>query len=465
MAHILLRHRDVENIHQFAAYESNGGYNGLKQALSEMSPDEVRDTIGSKHGEAAEKALSADVKAVGRLGLVKISAHRIEFAVSIDQIAVDDVAGFWQMFDQIKNKARVVPLPRRTCRALAKGMTKGDTGMVLALVIRSLFWHKREGEYRIDGRTKCSWIAEVFQLDRKTISTARASLIKMGWMEEVPCEQWELNKWGQRYRLNLDAFGPKKAPTEDGKNPSPEQILSGVIPSPCLNNSTSSYEETLKNRKPDPTRSGSGSVGSRKKKVGKSRAKLRGPMLHNVRSVDLGDTERLLELHRQAIEAGHPVGGEKGRLDFVALAERAKAQGNSAPKLFAWLLRAGRFDFITMEDEDAAVARLRRHRNQSDPRNNRRSEGESSGGRAVKRQTRQEFIASLPEDHRFVVACLKVGNQRRIDPFRIAQAKGWTRDRWDDARMAYELADKQRWHIEDADRSSGFFHLMDDSGE
>ena len=45
MAHILLRHRDVENIHQFDVYQSNGGYDGLKKALSELSPDDVRNTV------------------------------------------------------------------------------------------------------------------------------------------------------------------------------------------------------------------------------------------------------------------------------------------------------------------------------------------------------------------------------------------------------------------------------------
>ena len=40
MAHILLRHRDVPNIHKLDVYLANGGYDGLKKALS-MTPDEV----------------------------------------------------------------------------------------------------------------------------------------------------------------------------------------------------------------------------------------------------------------------------------------------------------------------------------------------------------------------------------------------------------------------------------------
>ena len=40
MAHVLLRHRDIENIQKIDVYQANGGYDGLKKALS-MTPDEV----------------------------------------------------------------------------------------------------------------------------------------------------------------------------------------------------------------------------------------------------------------------------------------------------------------------------------------------------------------------------------------------------------------------------------------
>lgn len=45
MAHILLRHRDVKDIHQYEVYVANGGYDGLKKALTEYEPAEVKDII------------------------------------------------------------------------------------------------------------------------------------------------------------------------------------------------------------------------------------------------------------------------------------------------------------------------------------------------------------------------------------------------------------------------------------
>ncbi|MEL7086909.1 MAG: hypothetical protein AAGL98_00460, partial [Planctomycetota bacterium] len=129
------------------------------------------------------------------------------------------------------------------------------------------------------------------------------------------------------------------------------------------------------------------------------------------------------------------------------------------PRLFAWLLREGRFDFITHAEEDAAIARLKRfdYGQTDDPR---RSERET----AARLRTRQPhvFRQSLGPDERFAEACIVTGRKAKLDPFRIAQAQGWTRERWEDARMAYELADQQRWHA-DQITPHGFTHILDDT--
>ena len=42
MAHTLLRHRDVPNIHRLDVYQENGGYDAWRKALGEMTPDAVK---------------------------------------------------------------------------------------------------------------------------------------------------------------------------------------------------------------------------------------------------------------------------------------------------------------------------------------------------------------------------------------------------------------------------------------
>ncbi len=43
------------------------------------------------------------------------------------------------------------------------------------------------------------------------------------------------------------------------------------------------------------------------------------------------------------------------------------------------------------------------------------------------------------KDEQFVIACLRVAQKRRIaDPFRIAHANGWTREKWNSTVEQYE---------------------------
>lgn len=49
MAHILLRHREIENLHKLDVYQANGGYEGFKKALTEMTTDEVINVVRSSN--------------------------------------------------------------------------------------------------------------------------------------------------------------------------------------------------------------------------------------------------------------------------------------------------------------------------------------------------------------------------------------------------------------------------------
>ncbi len=45
MSHILLRHREIPDIDQIQVYEKNGGFDGLKQAVTKMGPDKVTEVV------------------------------------------------------------------------------------------------------------------------------------------------------------------------------------------------------------------------------------------------------------------------------------------------------------------------------------------------------------------------------------------------------------------------------------
>jgi NADH-quinone oxidoreductase subunit F len=47
MTHILLRHRDIPEIHKLNVYKKNGGFTALKKAVTKMKPNEVTDLVKS----------------------------------------------------------------------------------------------------------------------------------------------------------------------------------------------------------------------------------------------------------------------------------------------------------------------------------------------------------------------------------------------------------------------------------
>lgn len=45
MAHVLLRHRDIPDLHKFDVYKKNGGLGAFKNAVTKMKPNEVTDVV------------------------------------------------------------------------------------------------------------------------------------------------------------------------------------------------------------------------------------------------------------------------------------------------------------------------------------------------------------------------------------------------------------------------------------
>ena len=77
----------------FAAHEMRERRRYTKDATRKplYGLDEIKALVGGRGSKKADLALAADIRALARLGLVGITDHAIQFAVSIDQIAVDDV--------------------------------------------------------------------------------------------------------------------------------------------------------------------------------------------------------------------------------------------------------------------------------------------------------------------------------------------------------------------------------------
>ncbi len=408
---------------------------------------EIAGLVGGRGDQRALRELRSDLRALHRLGLVSVNKHRIAFAVSADQLRVDDLDGFWSMYREMPNRQRSVPVPRRLLRALAAGFSKGVTAMITAVLIRGLFWHRDSGDYRTDGRYKLSWIAEHFGISRRAATEARAKLVELGWIEPLDVNQWEMNRWGLRDRIVTDWTLPADdqaavgGSERDAESASPKGRFDTESASPDQTDSLSLTGDIKTRRLPTRERSGvstGSTLGSRKKS--RRRAGEDRPNIRDIQPRDLESTHRLLDLHRQACEIGLVGGSESGRMDFLALAERARSRGRRSGALFYWLLRERKFAFITHADEDEASRRLREHFN---GKQTRQPEPRQWGGEPPE-------LPAWTEEDKIVMACLRVAKHRRLDdPFRAAQhAKEWTRGKWEEALVAYEQRRLARCSVE-----------------
>ena len=195
-------------------------------------------------------------------------------------------------------------------------------------------------------------------------------------------------------------------------------------------------------------RSGSGSRnrgsggGRGQRSGGDRRARTEGlpqPNIRDIRDADLRDTDRLLELHRQACAIGLAKESESGRMDFLALAERARNRGKRPGAMFYWLIREQKTAFITLHDEDEAARRLREHLNGKPVR---MASDPDSGGGVVRPAREPEYTP----DQIVVLACIRVANQHRgLEPHTVARAKGWDRERFEAVRAELEWIDRERW--------------------
>lgn len=427
----------------------------------------------------SERKIRTDLSRLDRLGLVSVAPHEIGLAVSIDQIRIEDVSGFWEMYQHVENQQRPIPVPRRTLKAMAAGgFGRAETMFMIGILIRSLFWHREQGDYRVDGRMKLSWLSDVFRISRRAATNARARLIELGWIEPIDCPQYELNRWGLRHRLATEWVMPAaeaitnepiEAQEQGGHAPeiaTPEGDSTPEIASPNNNQSASLTRTKIKTRK---LRSGvcfqDGILGERQKqrrcgrggahpgnpRSRKTRSLRRdttpagcpsapagvgpvAPSLQDIQTRHLRGTEELLELYRQAVGAGLISDCEAGRLDFLALAERARSRGRNPGGMLRWLLVNRKFEFITQAEEDAAAERLREHRNGPCLRDVEPKPPVRAGG------------WNLSEDDRIVRACIVAGKQQQVEPLRIAQQwQGWSKERWEQAHLAYEQKEFERW--------------------
>lgn len=392
----------------------------------------VGGTGGAGRGGGGLRGAVKQLLAVGLL--LACSKEGIAFAESADELRCVDRSGLDAMLGKLQGLTRKVPVPRRMIRRLAGGLSKARTATVLAHLIRCLFYRKGEGINPV-GCCKASWVADVFGVTERSVFDARKFLVvDLGWLLPEDCSQQVLNRDGLWVSVNLD-WGPEgqedsgeaspaeavAAPAEPNESSGPRPETAGHFSGPSTDKKPL---REMNNQKPASRPPASGGPAGVSISNSNSKSAEKEPDLRDVVPEDLRDGGRLLELHAQAVEARFISSSEADRLAFVAAAAHARAVGSKPCRLFAWMVRGRRFEFITQADEDAARALLRpppvsRERERPTPAPPRRPEETLSADALLARS---------------VLAALDRAGYRG-DPLPLVRREKpeWTRPRWDAA--------------------------------
>ncbi len=408
---------------------------------------ELHRLVGGRGG----RRLSMALRRLESIGLADWSGCSPRLAQSPDQLKVD-LAGFWPWLEQVRNRKRRVPMPRRIVRYLSGDCSKAIMATMLGHLLRCVY--HRDGQVRADGAVKATWIAALFGLTDRSVRAARTKLIELGLISvrrDTP--NWYARRFGMRSTVNLRwakslvTFRGFPSPEGEGEGegargdsptrqaaerPSSQtrndraartgfSAVSSVARTGtsgvCLNQ-TLSPKGRSKNQTPASGGPSGVSVQDRES----------GPTLQSIRTIDLEQTDRVLELFNQAVGEGRVVRSEHERLRFVSAAERSLAYGQDPAAFFAWLIpgraRPGRWDHLSQSDEDRGAARLKRH-----------LYGAPRSRQGLGRFDRPEKVGpSLSAAGRFAKAMLetlaKIGYRGDPMPVVRRQKPGWSRQCW-----------------------------------
>ena len=201
----------------------------------QLPPDKVPHyTLTELHtlvGGVGGQHLRTSLHRLEALGLLAWSSACITFATATAALrGVPDRTSFTAMCAPIPNLHRRVPVPRPTLRLLALGCRAAVIATILGHLIRCLYAHARPLRCVSGGWCKASWIAEVFQVDRRRIKAARRHLATLEWLEIAAVPQHTLNRWGSYVYVSLTWDRAAHATGRRGRLPAADETT--VLPPP-----------------------------------------------------------------------------------------------------------------------------------------------------------------------------------------------------------------------------------------
>ncbi|MFM7315551.1 MAG: hypothetical protein ACKO5E_01270, partial [bacterium] len=178
-----------------------------KREYHRLIPDFVRLMGGTTKQGRSENLVRSAFRELQAIGLVRSGADSaFHFAAGPDELGLADNErrDLIESLGKVSHLKRPVPVPRRILRRLAGGMSRSRTGVLVAYLIRCLYYRKGEG-VTAKGCCKASWIADTFGISERSVFDARDYLINdLGWLHAVASPQRVMNRHGLWVSVNLN---------------------------------------------------------------------------------------------------------------------------------------------------------------------------------------------------------------------------------------------------------------------
>ena len=160
--------------------------------------EELSDLVSGTH------SMASSLRKLARANLLHWHANTLTFPD--DRSIQQDSAAVQAMLEQITNRHRLIPVPRRLIRYIAGGCHRVMVATIVGHLLRCLYY--RDGGCRPQGHCKATWIAQVFGVSVRQVKQSRKLLEGIGLLERNATPQWVLNRYGQTMTVNLHWHGP-----------------------------------------------------------------------------------------------------------------------------------------------------------------------------------------------------------------------------------------------------------------
>ena len=277
--------------------------------------------------------ITRELSSLRKAGLAHFTAE----AISVSE----GTAYSRQLIEQLGGRGgrRLVPVPRQIIKYLAGCSKPAVVKTVVAYLLRGLTLN-RTGEIRSAGTVKVSWICKLCNLSERAVRSARAELIRLGWItRDVGSYQRKLNRDGAYFVINtawslvakrFAPLGAKKC-TENAP----------PIERPETPNGSKNQKAVLPAVQPNPART-------------LSKTGVLKPTIKNIQIDDLRRLTPLKELYSQAVRAKWLTDSEANLRNFLAAAARSTRVNGDAVRVFVGIVKRGLWHHLTQRDEDRA---------------------------------------------------------------------------------------------------------------